>query len=331
MEKSKMNKTTFGMSETGKCPRALSAQLLGMEAEAKPKWLDMAAEEGHWHEERIIRKLETGQIDIPGYGIHNWIVEARQKEYSREFPSFNLLGHIEGITYFAQINDNPMLLEIKSMSQFEFDRWMKGGFEAFPNYADQVTCYMEATGLEECLYIVKNRSSGYEDKRVLTGKPSHMTVIIGHLTEVVSRTLVNELVPKEFDPQSIECRRCEYKKLCIPEPKELTSVEKTELAISADNWRKGKALIGEGQLLVDLAKNVFEQHTRATNIFKWSFNKLAIQLVHYSESLTYPKSKLLQTFTEEQLKPASQVKEAFDQLRITDLEKDLEDKPKRYP
>jgi len=305
------DKITFRMSNAGKCPRALSAQLLGYEAEPTPEFVSRAADEGNWHENRIINQLE-------------YPVEDRQKEYILEYPSFNLIGHIDGIYWNEDNRHKTQLLEIKSMSQYEFDRWMKGRFEAFPNYAAQVTCYMEATGLNECLYIVKNRSSGYEDRQVLTEKPSHMTEIIGHLTDVTNHVLGNELVSREPDLNSIECRRCEYKQLCIPEPKELTALDGQALLDITNNWRKGKDLVDQGQKILNEAREALEQHTKATNQTKWSFNNLAIQLVHYRESVIYPKKKLLEVFTKEQLEPASSIKEAFEQLRITDMEKNNE-------
>lgn len=212
-----MGKPVIRMSESGKCARALSAKLLGYEPTPAPTWLETSANEGIWHEMRIKAELVE-----QGYSPEQY-----QDEYVLDFPSFHLVGHIDGIVtedgeWSAYASNKPMplskLLEIKSMSQFEFDRWMRGNFKEFPQYASQITCYMEATGLAECLYIVKNRNNGYEDRRVLTEKPMHMTKIIGHLTDVTNHILGNQLVPKDFDPQSLECRRCEYKHLCIPEP-----------------------------------------------------------------------------------------------------------------
>ena len=302
-----MGKLIFRMSESGRCARALSAELLNIEAEALPEYVDRAAREGRKHEDWIIEELQADDI----------AVTARQDEYTLEYPSFTLTGHIDGIIY--DHSDKPKLLEVKTMSAYEFDRWMRGRFSEFPTYATQVTLYMEATGLDQCLYIVKNRNSGYEDRQIIE-KPQHMTEIIGHLTEVTNHVIGNQLVPHEFDPQSIECRRCEYKKLCIAEPEELTPAKEAELDKAAEDWRQGKMLVEDGQELIDVAKATFEQHTRATNQVKWQYSGLAIQLVHYKESLTYPKAKLLKCFTEEQLQPASELKEAFDQLRITDIE-----------
>jgi len=297
------------MSESGRCPKALSAELLGYEPESLPAFVEKAAEEGKWHEDRIVSQL-----------VH---VSDRQKELTLDFPSFTLLGHIDGI-YHPNLN-NPnsnQLLEIKSMSQYEFDRWMKEGFKGFPNYASQITCYMEATELKECLYIVKNRSSGYEDREVLSEPPSDFSALINKLTWVEECVDGKHLAESEFDPQSIECRRCEYKALCVPEAKELTPVEEADLSAAVKNWRQGKQLISEGQELVDKARETLENHTRATNILKWRHSGLAILLVHIKEQTTYPKANLLKLFTEEQLEPAGKIKEAYDQLRIDDLEKD---------
>ena len=152
------------MSSAGKCPRALSAQRLGYESTPAPEWLEKAAKEGNRHEGWIRDDLRLDYTAIYD----------DQKEITLDYPSFTLVGHPDGI---IDNNGQKMLLEIKTMSQYEFDRWMKGKFEAFPQYADQVTCYMEATGLSQCLYVVKNRSSGYIDKMMLYTTPSHIEEI----------------------------------------------------------------------------------------------------------------------------------------------------------
>lgn len=304
-----MDKPIFRMSESGKCLRALSAKLLGCEPTPAPSWLETAANEGKWHEKRIVEKLRE----------HDNVFD-QQQEVSLEYPTFVLVGHIDGKIQDYDLQRAERLLEIKSMSQFEFQRWMRGGFASFPNYASQITCYMEATELKECLYIVKNRSSGYEDRQVLTSTPDSMVVIEYKFQQVVEAVQLSKLCQVDLDLDSIECQRCDYKYLCVPEVKELTPLEKADLDFAAKEWRRGKAITEKGQAMIDNAREIFDQHTRATNIFKWQHSGLAIQLVHYNEQKTYPKSKLLQHFTEEQLEPAGQIKEAYDQLRISDME-----------
>lgn len=317
------DKPIYRMSSAGSCPRVLSAERQGYKSEAVPVWLETAAEEGKWHEERIVLELENDLYTITD----------RQKEVILEYPSFNLLGHIDGTARAYQKGSQLQLLEIKSMSQFEFDRWMKEGFRGFSSYADQVTCYMEATGLKECRYIVKNRSSGYKDDKTIAGQPSDINVIIGKLTAIeewlgknIDPGARDGTYPAEFNPNSLECRRCFFKYLCAPEPKELSPVVQADLESAAEEWRKGKRLVAQGEELVDVAKKSFELHTKATGIDKWRFAELAIVLVKVKKTLGYPKKKLLEVFSEDELAKAAEIKLPYEYIKISDLRKEEEQK-----
>ena len=312
-----MGKPIYRMSSAGKCPRALSAERQGYEPEPAPKWLEQAANEGNWHEMRIKTELREGG---------NLVID-EQLEVRLEYPDFILLGHIDGKA--ADTLTATKLLEVKSMSQFEFDRWMKGRFEKFPEYADQLTCYMEATGLGEALYIVKNRSSGYVDRQVLVQQPSDMRAIEGKFAAIedwlgrnVKAGAREGVYPAEFDPNSLECCRCNFKYLCIVSKEEMTRATEAELTEAARQIREGKRLAAEAEGLLSEGKRIFMEHTVATGIDKWQFNDLVIILVKVKEKLDYPKSKLLEVFTEEQLKPASVIKLPYEYVRIDDLRKE---------
>jgi len=301
-----MDKPVIRMSSSGNCPRALSAELLGHTPTAPPAWLETAAEEGRWHEQRIKDELVK----------EGWFINSEQKEVKLEFPSFDLVGHIDGA---AMKNREWSLLEIKSMSQYEFDRWMKEGFRGFGHYAAQITCYMEATRLKQCLYAVKNRSSGYIHRQILDRQPMPMTEIIGRITDATNHAMANQLALATCDPQSLECRRCNYKQLCILELEALTPAQESELSEASAVWRKGTSLVKEGQELVDSARLVFDRHTRAT-VTRWQYSRLAIQMIHTKRE-SYEKKELLKLFTTEQLLPALKVTE-YDMLRITDMNKE---------
>lgn len=309
-----MDKPIIRMSAAGHCPRAISAELLGYQPEPAPAWLEMAAREGEWHEDRIKRELRAER-----YYVHE-----EQQEVSLDFPSFRLIGHIDGkVAYEDGLKPGQewKLLEIKSMSQFEFNRWVKGGFKEFYPYAAQVSLYMEATGLDKCLYIVRNRNTGYTDRRVLIQPPLALCEIIDRLTEAVNRALGLQLAEGHYDPESLECRRCGFKDLCIPEPREINLQTRAHLDSATEDWRRGKALIEEGTELVNRARECFEEQTRAIGYERWRYNGLSISLVDIKESVIYPKSKLLKVFTPEQLEPAAEVRPGYSQLRITDLTK----------
>lgn len=198
------NRIVFRMSSAGQCPRSLSAEYLGYKPEAKPDWLETAADEGRWHEERLVQEINTGNI----------VIKDRQLAVKIEQPNFMLLGHIDGkIDTISNIGFVPhtRLLEIKSMSQYEFDRWMKDKWTGFPEYADQIACYMQATGLSETAYYVKNRSSGYVDKDIIRLEDiacddcdfgQRLIVIFDKLETVAAHIVKKELMPAVCDMSS---------------------------------------------------------------------------------------------------------------------------------
>ena len=317
-----MDKIQFRMSSAGKCPRALSAELLGCECEPKPSWLEQAAEEGNWHEDRIITELEQGRIDIPGYGKVIINVVNRQEEQKLEFDQFVLLGHNEGKAIYADLPS--WLLEVKSMGRFEFDRWMKTGFVGFPNYLDQITCYFASAGLSECLYIVKNRDSGYRDVRFIRPLENYFKTIFLRLTGVVESVAKGNLYPAEFNGDNIECRRCGYKLLCIPKITVMDIATRQELDLAVAEIRDGNKLLAEGKELYDKGKSKLYKHTVASKLKKWQHNELAMHLIDVKEQTTYPKENLLEKYSEEELADVSKVKNGYSYLKISDLEKESE-------
>lgn len=303
-----MFRPIYRMSSAGKCPRALSAIRLGVKAEEAPPWLEKAANEGNWHEQRI--KDELRADDIAVYG--------EQKEVIIDHPSFQLLGHIDGM-----VNDHgkEMLLEIKSMSQFEFDRWMKGRFEEFPGYADQLTCYMKATRIESALYIVKNRSSGYEDRSIITEQPSSLDTIIEKFTALESWiSLQKKLYPANFDPLSLECKRCFYKLHCPPEQLEPEPATEVQLITATKLVRVGRRLIDEGEATFNEGRDILKKHGEARELTKWLYSELVMQVISVHKE-SYSKKKLLEQFAPEQLEFALDISD-YTQFKITDLLKE---------
>lgn len=302
------NKPTYRMSGIGHCPRALSAWRLGYPTEPAPSWLKRAAQEGNKHEVWIKEQLQTD-----GYEVFD---EQLELKLTSEELGFNLVGHIDGK---VKKNGTVQLLEIKSMSQYEFDRWMRGRFDVFPNYAAQLTCYMHITGCEQALYLVKNRSSGYVDKQNLIKTPLYFGDLLSKIAHIEECVALGTLVDINYDPDSIECRRCGYKELCIPVPMEFNTVSEKRLLEACEKWRQGQLMLNEGDQLVKEAKEVFTEQTEASGQKKWRFNELLVNKIDVKESFTYKKEKLLELFTEEQLKPASEIKMPYSYVKITEL------------
>ncbi len=306
-----MNKPVYRMSGSGYCPRKLGAIRLEMEGEPFPKWLETSANEGNWHEKRIKDELVE-----QGYQVFG-----EQEELKIECDNFTLVGHIDGKVYTP---DKVMqLLEIKSMSQYEFDRWMKNDrFAAFPQYACQIACYFRGTELDECLYIVKNRNNGYMDTSLISVKDFPVEPIIKKIAEVEYLATDNKLVDVEFDSNSLECKRCQFKLLCIPEITKMDIATREQLDMAVAEVRDGNKLLAEGTELYNRGKNKLYKHTVASDLKKWQHNELAVLLINVKEQTTYPKENLLEKYSAEELADIAKVKNGYSYLRLDDLEKD---------
>lgn len=299
-------KTVYRMSSCGYCSRRLGYQRLDYEALPFPDWLKTSAEEGHWHETRI--KDELMADDIAVYD--------EQEELKLEYPSFVLTGHIDGK---ISNQGSKQLLEIKSMSPFEFDRWMRGRWVEFPAYADQLTAYMEATGLKEALYIVKNRSTGYKDKQIIEGQPTSFNTIIIRLAMIEKAAQKNILLDVEFDPNNWECKRCEYRQHCMPPLPVLVEDQEKALFEAVEKWRKGDALVDEGSILKDAAKVILRGYAELTPTQKLIFNQLAVT-IYAVHTIKYPKNEVEKLLSPDTLAEIAKITDRQD-CRIDDLEK----------
>lgn len=312
-------KHTYRASECGYCPRRLGYQRLNYEALPTPSWLTSSAEEGNWHEKRIKDELKKDSL-----------VDREQEEVKLEYPNFILMGHIDGV--YMEIPkgwcpENPdqdnspkeQLLEIKSMSPFEFDRWMKGRFNEFPAYADQLTAYMEATRLKEALYIVKNRSSGYKDIQIIKEQPTNFENIVQRLTRIEQLAQVGELFQKEFDPDNWECKRCEYRQQCMPPLPILAEDQEKVLFEATENWRRGKTQASEGYKLMDDAKAILRSYAEATPTQRLVFNGIMTR-IYAVHTVSYPREEIEKLLSKDILAGIARIGDRFD-CRVEDLEK----------
>lgn len=305
--------TTFRMSACGYCIKRLSYRRLGYEAPPKPPWLDQAAEEGKWHEQRLIAELRADDIAV--YGEQDELIISRD--------DIVLLGHRDGI---ASNRDIDRLLEIKSMSQLEFDRWMRGRWQEFPWYADQLAVYMEASGLGEALYLVKNRNTGYVDRQVIEAADLQTSIRVSMIIErlkVCEYYIGQEKVPVPtytFDPEKIECRRfCEFKQYCMPPKPVLAEDQEAELQQATADWRRGNALIDEGKVLMEPARATLRLYTELAPEHKMAFDNV-LTSVYPVHRVSYAKKDVEARLPADVLAEIAKVDDSWG-CRVTDLAK----------
>ncbi len=318
------------MSSSGHCPRALSAELLGRSGKDKPSWLATAAEEGNLHEDAIKSKLRA-----EGYHFNddrNECVVCKERfgngrkgiHLEIEQEKFVLLGHTDGIIIDKEFEPKwQAILECKSMSQYEFDRWMKGKWNEFPQYADQLTCYMKAANLTEALYVVKNRNSGYTKKTRLIESPSNFDEIINRLNTVVDCVLADKLCEAEYDSQAIQCKRCSYISLCLPDPRKLDPVAIRQLEEALDTRAKAKDSIKELDAIVTTQEFIIKSYMINNDQLKMKFNGYTLSMNLGQTRTTYSEKNLLEAGIDKQtLERAKTVSKPFDALYIRRLDKE---------
>ncbi len=289
---------TFRMSSSGYCARRLSAMLLGREANAAPRWLAESADEGNWHEDRLIQELAKLNCEVID----------RQRELQIQGKGFQAVGHIDGqIKLSPKLFQSPLftihyidctptsldysdfhLLEIKSLSFLEHQRWMAEGFDGYFRYwASQHTMYRNgltspsslsttattttttstSTAPTLSLLISKDRSGGARNIFIMDKDPIPFIDVMTQLEQVTIAAEQGDLVAMSFNPDNLECRRCQFRTSeCV---KEFPKVEEAEVVQAARDYRAGRDQEAEGKLLAEQAKEVLVAHAKRTKTNKW--------------------------------------------------------------
>ena len=320
-----INQLIIPMSSSGHCIRALTAELLGRESKDVPHWLFTAAKEGNLHEKAIKDDLRAkGEIIEESVGecqeCKKRFGTGRQGIHVEiDLGIILMIGHMDGLHRYNTDELYPRKLECKSMSQYEFQRWMKDRFGEFPHYADQLTCYGEATHIHESLYIVKNRNNGYQDVQLLKEDPHDWNELKSRLLYVAECVASNKLPEVDYNPNSIYCNRCLFTSLCLPEPKEYSQATIELLQLALDKKAKSIELEKQSSSLKYEAEQVIKDHLKAIGQNKLKFSGWFISLTQGVTTTIYPKVNLLKLLTEEQLKEVANVSNPFDRLYMKNL------------
>ena len=316
------------MSSAGHCIKQLYCEEMHIPGEAKPFWLTESAEEGKEQEVSIKNRLRK-----EGYLIEECLecptckakgLERAGIHVETELNGVLFVGHLDGkVTPPVTPLDTPDLLEVKTMSWFQFKRWKLGGFSDFSDYGAQLAMYFHATGLPRALFCVKDRNNGHFEKNpVYASEFKGLVEEIGERHRILHDCLESEAMPEAFyNPASQDCKWCLYRKLCVPEPVKLSEDVERELSEAAEQWRRGDLFLKQGKELQSKAKMSFLAQSKAANRRKWYFNKLGINWIQVKESTQYPKKRLLEVFTPEQLEVAAEKKEAYEFVKVEEIEK----------
>ena len=179
---------TVRASAVGKCSRALWAALEEIEPVAPTERIDVILNEGHLHEQAVKELLESeGAVIEDQEEVTLWIIPSRLK----------VVGHVDGnITNWHQVWEN------KALGKAGFTKWRNVGFDAYPEYAWQISVYMIALEMP-ALYTVKCRDDGQLDRLVLDAPPISLRDIQAKLVHLYTKHKNGEM--PDCDPERYLC------------------------------------------------------------------------------------------------------------------------------
>lgn len=241
------------ISQNGRCARASVYDRLGYQEEKEaPDGRSLSIiEEGHLHEESIIRQLERLNVRITDR--QRWI------EIPAKTHTGLIRGRIDGILHLTQdllvlaaaqnasvlpwIKPGAYLLEAKCISDYAFEYL---GESPLPSHEDQTHLYLHKLledGIDAAVIIYKNRESGewrvywvqYDADRVIAAFKRY---------EQVEDYARNGILPARVasDHKQYPCSRCEFQTLCW------------------DGWEEELEIATEGKLSPEMEEKVGRYH-----------------------------------------------------------------------
>jgi len=308
----------YRASASGYCRRMLAAARLGYEPLPPKDFMTRAAREGRRHEDWVIEDLTE-----MGYGPY-----ARNQLVAASFPSLSVTGHVDGLSYAP-----PSFCEIKSMSRARFETWRKKQFDAFPDYAMQLVTYWrlmcEHLGEEPdmIVFAAKCRDDGRLEVLELDRPPKEWDEVYSRLLDVELSARKKSLPEPECDPKSFAHYICRWRYLCEEPQKEEVPEEIPDLSDLADDWRRGRAMIEEGEALVGAARDKFKEVMKQHELKRLSAWNLSMSY-YTANRESFSRKKLAEAMTGagldkntiKKILDQAASRSTFDSIKITDLE-----------
>lgn len=225
-------RNSLSLSSSGKCPRQLSYRIRGFEINGKE--MDSRSNinffMGDVSEMMILSLARAAGLQITAYGLNQITCHLTIP------PDVKISGHPDGLLFQ---DGKTYLVEVKSMNEYSFSDFQKGIIEY--SYLCQVNSYMEALGLEKCIFIALNKNSGVLHEMVIKKDADIVNLVKIKLAEVLKSKDdvpnegqdINEILPERmYKPDENgkypwQCRYCPYFKTCLPN---------TELVLSGKSY-----------------------------------------------------------------------------------------------
>uniref|UniRef100_A0A6M3LQW7 Putative PD-(D/E)XK nuclease superfamily protein n=1 Tax=viral metagenome TaxID=1070528 RepID=A0A6M3LQW7_9ZZZZ len=197
------------LSSVGKCTRQLAYGFHGFEKSGKE--IDGRARVGFWLgdliEITILGLAKLANVNIMATGMNQLTVSLAVNGFD------DLYGHPDGLLFE---DGSLILVEIKSMPSYTFDRFEKG--EIDDSYVWQVNAYMQAMKLDRCCIVVINKNNSVFAERIIQKDETIIQKMFQKITSVI-KSDIDHLPEHDYSANEKgiypwQCLYCAYHKLC---------------------------------------------------------------------------------------------------------------------
>ena len=216
---------TLRLSSAGRCARKLAYGYFGYEPNGRV--IDTRAKLtfflGDLVELVITSLIKASGIKVMATGFNQITV-------GLDVDGVEIKGHPDGIVHH---NSEFYLLEVKSLSSYDYDRFDKG--EIDEGYIAQVNAYMESLGLDKCVFVVINKNNAVLAEQVVNKTSAIVEAVKANFKKVLMADKDN-LPERVYKPDKKgflpwQCQYCSYWKHCYPEAKEVLVGKRKKLKI----------------------------------------------------------------------------------------------------
>jgi hypothetical protein len=210
MEERKDEPKNLRLSSAGKCARSLAYDYLGFEQSGKS--IDARGRMVFWLgdcvETTVICLAKLSGIKILNTGKDQIKVDLKITD------EVEISGHPDGI---VEHEGEKFLLEVKSMTSYGFSEFERGIINE--TYLCQVDSYMEALGLDKCVFVAINKESGVLGEKILTKNKERVEFVKNNIRAVLKSTK-EELPKRPYEPNEKGfypwmCSYCGSYKTCL--------------------------------------------------------------------------------------------------------------------
>ena len=196
----------IGMSGIlGKCPRYLWYQFYWAYERKINRRTDRIFKRGDIEESRVV-------ADLRSIGCH--VTECEEDQTEIVDGTGHIKGHKDGrVTSIPGATLAPHLLEVKTMKQAQYTKFLKEGLaRSHPYYWGQIHTYMGEEGFGHCLFVVCNKDTEHRRYVFYTYDENvHKDCI-----SIAHGVLMSEYPPEKIAPKPtwFECKICDAVGIC---------------------------------------------------------------------------------------------------------------------